>query len=77
MRYGPPPPRSAAAQAILAMALFQAGQRAEARAELANAQTIITARFDRELQPRELASYWFDWVVARILMQEAQGVVGQ
>jgi len=77
VRYGPPASRSAAAQAILAMSLFHAGQRAEARAELTKAQATVTARFESELQPFEGNAFWFDWVLARILMREAQTVVGQ
>jgi hypothetical protein len=75
--YGPPLPRSAAGQAILAMALFRSGQVDEARSELGQVRTLVTTRFSSELQPFEGNAFWFDWVLARILMREAETVLGQ
>jgi hypothetical protein len=75
--YGPPLPRSTAGQAILAMALFRSGQVDEARSELAQVRTMVTTRFSSELQPFEGNAFWFDWVLARILMREAETVIGQ
>ena len=73
--YGAPLSRSAAAQAILAISLFRSGQVAEARAELAGAQAAISDRFKTELAPYEGNAHWFDWVLARILVREANAVI--
>jgi len=77
LHYGQPLPRSAASQAILAMALARSGQLEQARSELAHARALVTTRFSSELLPFEGNSYWFDWVLARILLREAETVVGQ
>jgi len=77
LNYGGPLSRSTAAQAILAMALFRSGQIAEARSELDHSREAVTTRFASELQPFEGNAYWFDWVLARILLREAEAVVGQ
>src|ERR1035441_4646634 len=77
LRYGEPLSRSAAAQALLAMALRRSGQVAEARSELAQARAAVTTRFSTQLQPFEGNCYWFDWVLARILLREAETIVGQ
>jgi hypothetical protein len=75
LRYGPPLSRCAAAQALLAMALFHSGQTEEARSELAAARALVDTRFKSELQPFEGNAYWFDWVLARILVTEAGTVI--
>jgi hypothetical protein len=77
LHYGEPLSRSTAAQALLAMALRRSGQVAEARSELAQARAAVTTRFSTQLQPFEGNAYWFDWVLARILVREAETVVGQ
>ncbi len=77
LHFGQPLPRPAAGQAILAMALFRSGRLDEARSELAQARALVTARFSSELLPFEGNAYWFDWVLARILLREAETVVGQ
>ena len=76
VRYGQPLSRSTAGQAILAMGLFRAGQIEAARAELAQARAAVTTRFSTQLQPTEGNSFWFDWVLARSLVREADTVVG-
>jgi serine/threonine protein kinase len=67
------PARSATAQVILAMAHRQAGNRTRADEELAKIQTVIEEKFTKGL---ELGGgndgYWFDWLLARILLREAQ-----
>lgn len=72
VRYGQPLPRTAAAQAIIAMALLRAGQTPQARAALSQAQNLVSTRFQTELAPFESSAYWFDWVLARILTREAE-----
>jgi len=59
------------------MALRRSGQVAEAGSELAQARAVVTTRFSTQLQPFEGNAYWFDWVLARILVREAETVVGQ
>jgi hypothetical protein len=76
LRYGNPQPRATAGQAILSMALIRSGQIEEARSELAQARAAIAARFSTELQPFESGAYWFDWVLAKLLVREAETVVG-
>jgi eukaryotic-like serine/threonine-protein kinase len=72
-----PAARAAGAQAILAMDLFYSGQVAEARSELAKARTTVDARLKNELQPYTENVFWFDWILARILVREAETVVSQ
>jgi len=77
VRFEGPRSRPAAGQSVLAMALFRSGQVAEARDVLAKARDTITTRFSTQLQPWESGQYWFDWVLAEILLREAESVVGQ
>jgi len=77
LRQGEPLSRSAAAQAILAMALFRSGQPAEARSELAQAGAEVNTRFSSELTPFDGKTFWFDWVLARILVREAEATISQ
>ncbi len=72
-----PPPRVAAAQAILAMSLSRSGEGSQAGAELARARTTIETRLKTQLQPYENNAFWFDWIVARILVREADASVRQ
>jgi hypothetical protein len=56
----------------LALALFQLGQRADALRELSLGRQAIEDRFEGDLEPGSAAQgFWFDWVFARILIQEA------
>ena len=69
-------PRTATAQVILAMALQQLHRTAEARAELAAGQDAIDGKFRAGLdQGSAPHGFWFDWVFARILLREAQGLI--
>ena len=71
------PSRNAAVHAILAMALQRAGHPQDARAELTTAQNQVLAN---SRKPFEMGTsgegYWFDWMIARILLAEAEGVAG-
>jgi serine/threonine protein kinase len=67
------PARSATAQVILAMAQRKAGNRTIADQELAKVRTVIEDRFARGLGVGGgNDGYWFDWLLARILLREAQ-----
>jgi hypothetical protein len=61
---------------ILAMADRKLGRHAEAESELAQGRTIIEAKFAGDLGRGDARQgYWWDWVYARILMQEAAGLI--
>jgi hypothetical protein len=61
---------------ILAMADWKLGRHAEAESELAQGRTIIEAKFAGDLGRGDARQgYWWDWVYARILMQEAAGLI--
>jgi hypothetical protein len=66
-------PRSAAAEAILAMSCWQMKQKEDALQALKQAQEMITEKFrpgtDVKIGPRY---YWFDWEFARILIRESE-----
>ena len=66
------PSRAVNIRLVAAMARLALGQRGEARAELAECQTLIEARFKSGLQVGDGSQgFWFDWVFARILSDEA------
>jgi serine/threonine protein kinase len=68
-----PPVRSASARAILAMALQRLGKPDEASVQLELARNIIKKKFSRPMALDDSSDgMWFDWVVARILLQEAE-----
>jgi serine/threonine protein kinase len=70
------PPRSATAHVILAMALQQLHRPVEARSDLALGREAIDGKLrlglDRGSAPY---GFWFDWIFARILLREAQGLI--
>jgi hypothetical protein len=70
-----PPPRAAAAQAILAMALFRSGEVAEAKTNLVKSRNTTETHLKSGLQPHAENAFWFDWIVAQILAREAETVV--
>ena len=71
------PSREAAALTILAMATHRAGREREARDALEIARTAVTSYFENPFQSGSSAEgFWFDWVIARTLLQEANGVLG-
>ena len=70
------PSRNAAMHAVLGMALFHAGNTDEARIELDLARGEVMANFNK---PFELGAseegFWFDWIIARILLTEADELI--
>jgi eukaryotic-like serine/threonine-protein kinase len=69
-------PRAATARVILAMACQRLGQAGEARAELAQARSVIEDKFKRDLdRGTGVQGFWFDWLFARILLREATALI--
>jgi eukaryotic-like serine/threonine-protein kinase len=69
-------PRTATARAILAMSCQQLGKTGEARAQLEEARQVVDNKFKSELDvggPSQ--GFWFDWVFARILLNEATTLI--
>jgi hypothetical protein len=65
-------PRTATVQVLLAMADHQLGRTGEAAAELKLGRDAIEARFGDGLERGDgELGFWFDWVFARIMLQEA------
>ena len=65
-------PRTAAARVILALDSQHQGQPENARAELALANDSINREFADGLNPGTSSQgFWFDWVIARLLGEEA------
>ena len=64
----------AAAYAVLAMAQHRLQRPDEARAALARSSAIVTTRFAQS-QNSALGEHWADWLVARILLREAQALI--
>ncbi len=75
--YGPSnPARVATAEVIRAMAHQSAGNSKLARLELAEVRSIIQEKFTRNLDiGTGTEGYWFDWLVARILLREATALI--
>ena len=70
------PARSATAQVIMAMAHHQAGDSKLARLELAEIRGVIDKKFAASLDMGNgTEGYWFDWLLARILLREAVGLI--
>ncbi|MES2661137.1 MAG: serine/threonine-protein kinase [Verrucomicrobiota bacterium] len=69
--------REATALTILAMAIHHTGRGQEARDVQEAARTAVTAHFEK---PFEIGTsgdgFWFDWVIARTLLKEADRVLG-
>jgi hypothetical protein len=73
---GDNPPRVATAHVILAMACHRLGEGQESASELAQGRESIEEKFNDGLDPGSAAhGFWFDWVFARILLQEATALV--
>jgi hypothetical protein len=69
--------RAAAAHIELALALARTGQRDEASKELSQARQSIEDKFNAALEEGSAThGFWFDWVFARILLQEATVLIG-
>ena len=71
------PARTATIQAILAMSCYQLGQPAEARSELAQSRELIQNKFITGLDEGDGNGYWFDWLLGRLLLQEATYLIDQ
>jgi serine/threonine protein kinase len=69
------PARTAMVDCILAMSCARIGQTAESKAALAEGSKLIAERFSKPLDTRVLDT-WYSWVMARILLQEAEGLAG-
>ena len=68
--------RNATIHAIIAMAQHHSGRTEEARVALESARSAVSDHFRKPFQHwGEDAAFWFDWVIARILLKEAEGVV--
>jgi hypothetical protein len=67
--------RNAAARIVLAMALQHAGHPEDARNELETARREIEAHFNSPFQLWTPDGHWFDWMIARVLLREADEVL--
>ncbi len=70
--------RVATARVLLVLALYQQGHHIEARSELDSARQLITSKFCSDQRIAENAGGWWpDWLIARILLREAQALCDQ
>jgi serine/threonine protein kinase len=69
-------PRTATARIILAMADQKLGKTGEARLQLKEAREIIENKFKSQLDlGTPMQGFWFDWIFARILLDEAAALI--
>ena len=69
--------RDTAAHVILAMSCWRMNQPQAAQAEFSQGREMIETKFKSGLDQGNAAQgFWFDWVYARILLQEATGLLG-
>ena len=69
-------PRTETARVILAMSDYQLGKTSEARLELAQAREKIENQFKGQLdRGTPVQGFWFDWVFAQILLNEAISLI--
>ena len=69
--------RVANARIILAMALYRLGQESAAQTELSQGREMVQAKFQSGLDVGSTPQgFWCDWVFARILLREADGLIG-
>ena len=67
----------ATARVIMAMSCYKSGQAEEARGELAQGRALIEGKFKAGLDHGNGADgFWFDWIFARLLLREADGLLG-
>jgi len=67
------PHRNATAQVILAMSYWQTNEKSKALLAWGTGLQIIKDRFQRGLvQGNNASGFWFDWIIARILLRECQ-----
>jgi eukaryotic-like serine/threonine-protein kinase len=81
-RYGLNPadisPQAPTIHLILAMACYQNGQAREAREHLAQGRALVEAKFKQGLDRGTPGiGMWYDWVFARVLLREADGLINQ
>jgi serine/threonine protein kinase len=72
--------RQAVGAVIQAMAEWQLGKKPAARADLENARKLVEEGFQRPLKysaAAETGGFWHDWLNARILLREAEGLVDE
>ena len=70
--------RIATAHIIQAMACHQLGEVETARLELAQGRDLTTAQFAKGLGAGTgLDGFWYDWLFARILLREAEALIGK
>ena len=67
--------RNSAARAVLAMALHRSGHPEDARNELETARQQVEANFNSPFQLWTANGHWFDWMIARVLVREADQVL--
>jgi hypothetical protein len=68
--------RIATAHVIQAMACYQLGETEMATNELVLGRSQIEAKFSKDLDAGDgLNGFWYDWLFARILQQEAEGLI--
>lgn len=69
-------PRTATAHLLLAMACQHTGRTQEASLELAKGREMIEKKFRDNLDRGEgTRGFWFDWIFAKVLLQEATGLI--
>ena len=72
------PPRMATAHIIQAMALWQLKEADSARTQLALGTGLVAAEFAGEMtEGNGSAGFWYDWLFARILLREADALIGK
>jgi hypothetical protein len=73
LAFGPGnPARTATALVVLAMSRQQTGETKLAALHLAEAREAIETKFASQVEMGDGGGgYWFDWLLARVLMQEA------
>jgi serine/threonine protein kinase len=70
------PARIATVHLIRAMACHQLGETAEASTALTEGRTLVEAEFAGGLGVGNgTAGYWYDWLFARVLLREAEGLI--
>ncbi|MBN1402888.1 MAG: protein kinase [Opitutales bacterium] len=73
----PNPPRIVTTKAILSMALFQIGTNGEARMQLQQAIALMKERLPSGVdRGTPVQGFWFDWAFARIIVREAESLLG-
>ena len=69
--------QTAAIRIILAMSCHQQGKADEAGSQLAKARAVIELRFKTGVEHGNSSlGMWYDWVFARILLREAETLIG-